>query len=241
MSAVTVKDLTFSYEDDRRILNGLSFSIEPGEIFVIAGLSGCGKTTLCHILNGIIPNSVKGKLGGSVEIFDKPVGTLSETARRVGLVFQNSDEQIISTTVEDELAFGPENLCMEPDEIRGRVDGMAERLGLAGMMEKDPSLLSGGQKKLLCIGSVLILEPDILILDEPLGNLDEAGRRLVHDTILSLRAEGRTVIMVEHDLSLAEFADRWMLLKDGKIAGIGSPASFLEDKTLLTELEMWFD
>ena len=241
MPAVSVRDLTFSYEGGPRVLDGLTFSIEPGEIFVIAGLSGCGKTTLCHILNGIIPHSVKGDLGGSVEVLGSPVGSLAETARRVGLVFQSSDEQILSTTVEDELAFGPENLCMEPVEIRRRVDAMAARLGLSHVLEKNPALLSGGQKKLLCIGSVLILEPEILILDEPLCNLDADGRALVRDTILSLRGEGRTVIMVEHDLALADFADRWMLLQGGRIAGLGSPASLLEDKTLLRSLEMWFD
>lgn len=219
MNSLEVNNLTFSYEDGGTILDGLSFSVESGSAVLLAGLSGSGKTTLLYCLCGVIPNAVRGNISGSILINGEDISgkPLAEIARKIGLVFQNPDDQIVCSTIEDELAFGLENLCMEASEIRRRVDAMLEYIGLRHMAEKNPSVLSGGQKKLLTIAGVLILEPDIIVLDEPMTGLDENSRKLVYSAIMKLLGDGKAVICSEHDLSLAGYAGRVLYLKDGKL------------------------
>jgi energy-coupling factor transport system ATP-binding protein len=187
---------------------------------VISGLSGCGKTTLCHILSGIIPNAIKGRISGDVSVMHihPPSIDLPKASLVVGMVFQDADSQIVCTTVEDEVAFGLENLCMPPEDIKLRVDMLLKEFGLDGYRYANPSSLSGGQKKLLNIASVLAPAPSVLILDEPMSGLDEEGRVLVRDAICRQRDLGRTVILVEHDLKHAAFADRYLILRDGAAA-----------------------
>jgi len=237
MSAVEVKNLMFSYEDGKTVLRDISFSVSAGEVFVIAGLSGSGKTTLCRIICGIIPHAVKGCVEGRVTVMDiePPVAGLPQTALRAGMVFQDADSQIISTTIEDELAFGLENLCREPDEIRLRVDELIVEFGFDGMQNTNPAHLSGGQKKLLTIAAVLAPEPPILVLDEPLSGLDGEGCDLVRAAIERQRLQGRTVIIVEHDLKLVDFADRWLILKDGEAALCAAPAEVLAGGSMFEE------
>ena len=240
MSAVEIKNLTFAYTGGKPVLRGVSFEVSAGEAFVIAGQSGSGKTTLCNILCGIIPHAVKGELGGQITIMDidpRDAG-LPQTALRAGMVFQDAENQIICTTVEDELAFGLENLCRPPDEIRARVDGLIGEFGFTGLRGTNPADLSGGQKKLLTIAAVLAPSPPVLILDEPMSGLDADGRALVHAAIERQRTQGRTVITVEHDLKLALFADRWLLLNNGEAAACGAPSVILKDEKLLKELRL---
>lgn len=243
MDAVTVEALHFSYEGGAELLRGISFSIEAGETVVIAGASGCGKTTLCRVLCGIIPNAVGGELSGEIRLFGEScIGTeLSQMATRVGYLFQQSDDQIICSTVEDELAFGPENLCLPPDEIARRVDEMLHYFGLRELRLMNPERLSGGQKKLVALAAVLILEPEVIILDEPMAGLDTRSRVLVKDAIERLGDEGKTVVVVEHDLSLADYADRWLLLDKGSVAAEGKPLEFAGQAALLKRLGMLYD
>lgn len=219
MSRIDVKNLSFSYDGEQQVLKNLSFSVESGETLVFAGLSGCGKSTLCNCLCGIIPNSIDGMLKGKVIIDGQKIREqpLWETAKQVGIVFQNPDDQMICTTVEDEIAFGLENLCVEPEEIRSRVDAMMERFHIGHLALKDPSMLSGGQKKLVNIASILIMGTNVIILDEPMTGLDDESRSLVNDAIMSMKKEGITVIAVEHDLSLAGYADRILYLRNGEL------------------------
>ena len=267
MEAISVQGLSFSYSGGRPVLKNISFNVEAGETFVIAGLSGSGKTTLCNILAGIIPHSINGDLTGHTQIFGESGNTENHcTADRTrtpgdsgntettntkdhsqtpgesgkskintmtGLVFQDSDAQIICTTVEDELAFGLENLCMPPDEIRRRVDETAATFGLTDMLLQNPSKLSGGQKRVMMIAAVLMTEPRILILDEPMNSLDQDGRALVRNCIDRLRDEGRTVLIVEHELESVTFADRWLIIEDGEIAALDTPESLLRDREKL--------
>ena len=213
-NAVEVQNLSFSYSDGSTVLTDVCFSVASGEVFVITGMSGRGKTTLCHILCGIIPHAIKGSISGRVSVMglEPSSAGLPKTAMQAGMVFQDADSQIICTTVEDELAFGLENLCFPPEEIRARVDDLIVEFGFEGMSGTNPANLSGGQKKLLTIASVLAPRPPVLILDEPMSGLDDEGRALVRHTIEDQRRQGRAVIIIEHDLEHVEFADRWMEL-----------------------------
>jgi energy-coupling factor transport system ATP-binding protein len=217
MNVIEVKNLTFAYRDGETVLNDISFSVSAGEVFVIAGPSGCGKTTLCRILCGIIPHAVKGNISGQVSIMgiNPLIAGLSQTALQAGFVFQDTDSQIICTTVEDELAFGLENLCWQPEEIRKRVDELIAEFGLNGLQVMNPVYLSGGQKKLLAIAAVLAPSPPILVLDEPLSGLDGDSRELVRSAIIEQRHRGRTVIIVAHDPKQVAFADRCLIIDKG--------------------------
>ena len=241
MHAVEVKDLTFSYTGGECILRDISFSVPTGEIFVIGGSSGSGKSTLCYILSGIIPNSIKGEISGKVAVMDIDPGEagLPQAALRVGMVFQDADSQIICTTVEDELAFGMENLCIPREEIRCRVDELIDEFGLRGLETTNPSHLSGGQKKLLTIASVLAFSPPVLVLDEPMSGLDSESRILVQTAIKQQRDNGLAVIIVEHDLKLVTYADRWLILRGDGAATIGTPSEILKNDSLLVELGVW--
>ena len=238
MQVVQVRDLTFAYRDGKTVLNKISFSVSAGEILVIAGLSGCGKTTLCHLLSGIIPHAVQGDISGEINIlgFNPQETPLAQNATRVGLVFQDADSQIICTTVEDEVAFGMENLCYPPEEINERVTVLLEEFGFSHQRLTNPAQLSGGRKKLLTIAGVLALSPALLIMDEPLSSLDSTGRDLVRSAIEDQRRQGRTIILVEHDLNLVTFADRWLLLHEGGIALLDTPAQVNQQPELLEKL-----
>ena len=219
MSIIEVKDLHLSYEDGPCVLDGISFTAEEGEALVFAGLSGSGKTTLCSCLCGILPRTEPVAFSGSVTVdgIDISNTPLHECAQHIAMVFQNPDDQLVCAAVEDELAFGLENLCVPPEEIRRRVDAMMAEFGFTGMAESDPAKLSGGQKKLVTIASTLILGPKVIVLDEPMTGLDADSRELVLRAVKRLRERGCTVVAVEHDLSLATYADRILYLRDGKL------------------------
>jgi len=222
MSIIEIKNLKFAYEENssRYILNDVTFNIEKGEVTGIIGLSGCGKSTLCQIIAGIIPNCIFGEISGEVIVdsIDISEVALSELAQEVGFVMQDPDRQIITQTVEDELAFGAENLCVPPKEIRERVDSVMELLGISHMAEMDPSNLSGGEKQLVAIGSVLTMKPKIIILDEPFSHLDEEGKDLIRKTIDSLSKKGKTIIVVDHDYKTAGIFNKMLWLEEGKIS-----------------------
>ena len=241
LNAVEVKNLTFAYSGGDPILRDISFEVSSGEALVIAGASGSGKTTLCHILSGVIPHAIKGILGGQISIadIDPRSSGLPQTAQRAGMVFQDADSQIICTTVEDELAFGLENLCRPPEEIQLRVGELLSEFGFEELRSINPSRLSGGQKKLLTIAAVLAPAPPVLIMDEPMSGLDPDGQALVRAAIEKQREQGRTVIIVEHDLKLVDFADRWLLIHDGAIAACGAPPDIMAQASLLVELGVW--
>lgn len=240
-AAVELKNIGFKYPGKQMVLKDISLTIPKGQTAIIAGLSGCGKTTLCHIICGVIPHAVEGELEGEALVLGCKCGSLAEAALYAGLVFQDSDAQIIGTTVEDELAFGLENINTDPREIRLRVDEMAARLGFSHMLERDPATLSGGEKRLLTLGGVLLLGPEIVVLDEPMNSLDEDGRRLMREAIDGLKRQGKTIILVEHDLKHVTYADRWIIISEGGIALDGSPAELTAEPDRLKALELYFD
>lgn len=230
MSIIEIKNLKFTYASGKQVLNGVDLTVEKGELIGLIGDSGCGKSTLCHVMCGIIPNVIGGTASGQVRIGEKNMREtkLKDMAETVGFVMQDADRMIVSSTVEDELAFGPENLCIEPAEIRKRVDDTLALIQMEEFALTDPNHLSGGQKQLVTIGSVLTLQPEILILDEPHSHLDEESRLRTKALLNQLKAEGKTIIIVEHDHELIEDADRWVLLHEGKVALQGKPEEVKE-------------
>lgn len=223
--AIYVEQLNFAYKEPKKILKDINFSVGRGEYVAIIGDSGCGKSTLCHILCGIIPNALNGVISGEVYVGGVSLreADLKDMATVVGFVMQDADRQIVSATVEDELAFGPENLCVPPPEICRRVDEALKLFDLKNLKDRDPNKLSSGQKKLVTIAGVLTLQPEIFLLDEPFSSLDLENEKRVKKAIDTLLDRGKTVVVVEHDHASVASADRWIWLAEGEIRGNGPP------------------
>jgi energy-coupling factor transporter ATP-binding protein EcfA2 len=225
---VRVDDLWFRYPSGEvPVLKGVSLTIRRGEFIGIIGLSGAGKSTLCQAIAGIIPHSVPGEIEGHVEVLGSDVTAQQrmDVTARVGLVLQDPEAQIIGMTVAEDLAFGPENYEIDPGVIARRSARCLELVGLSGLMERDTYALSGGQKQRLAIASALMLEPDLLILDEPTSELDPLGKDQVFEVVETLRKEGDvTVVMVEHEVDrLVQLADRIVVVNDGRIVVDDAP------------------
>ncbi|SKC35403.1 energy-coupling factor transporter ATPase [Maledivibacter halophilus] len=222
---IETKELIFEYknnEGDKTIaVKNLSLKIKEGEFVVIIGHNGSGKSTLAKLMNAILLPS-----GGKVYVNN--MDTLEEEKiwdirQRAGMVFQNPDNQIVATIVEEDIAFGPENLGIKPEEIRNRVNDTLKAVGIEKLRRKPPHLLSGGQKQRVAIAGVLAMKPKCIIFDEPTAMLDPSGRKEVMDTILKLKEEGITIIHITHFMDEAVNADRVLVMDDGKIALEGSP------------------
>lgn len=219
MKTVAVENLSYCYQAERaQVLRNLSFEAGPEEILVLTGLSGCGKTTLCYCLSGIIPHCQGGIMTGNVFIRGRNTrqSSLARLAPEVGMVFQNPDSQLFSPTVEDEIAFAPENMCLPPVRIQERVDYVINLLGIGALRGANPCQLSGGEKHLVALAAVLSLDPPVLVLDEVMSQLDYSGKKKVAQALRKLRQQGKTIITVEHDLETISFADRRMILEQGE-------------------------
>jgi energy-coupling factor transporter ATP-binding protein EcfA2 len=231
------RDLWLAYPTaEQPSLRGITFSGRAGEFIGITGPSGAGKSTLLACLQGLVPRSVTAETSGSVRVFDHDViaTPLGAQGSRIGLVLQDAEAQIVGMTVAEDLAFGPENYGVDPAEIRRRSAEVLAAVGLAGMADRDTYALSGGQKQRLAIASVLMLRPDIILLDEPTSELDPAGKAEVFEVVDRLRRESATtIVMVEHELDrLAAMADRLIVLDHGEIVADGTPAELLSDVEL---------
>ena len=209
MKAVEVRNLTVAY-NSRIVIRDFTFTAEAGEAVLLKGPSGCGKSTFLHALCGLLPGSIPAVISGEVLIAGKDIYKLSvaERAREIGIVFQNPETQLFCGSVEDEVAFGLENLCVPRDEIGRRIDQMLALTGLEKYRRTPPQELSGGQKQLVVLASVLALDPKILLLDEALSQLDSSGRDALKAKLLEVKTEGRTLIMVDHDGELESVSDR---------------------------------
>lgn len=215
MNAVEVKKLSFKYKNTKeKVLNNIDLIVKQGEILVIDGASGCGKSTLCNCICGLIPKVYEGEYHGEVKIFGQDINSMSraEVATNVGIIFQNPSTQLFSPTIENELAFGPENLCVDRNEIERRIDEILEIIDMEEYRFTNPNTLSGGQQQLIAIASVLILNPKILICDEIMSWIDEDGKKIIKNLLVSLKKQGKTIIMIEHDKENLVIADRIILL-----------------------------
>ncbi len=215
---VQIRDLSFKYSDkSEKHLKGISLDINKGEILIFTGANGSGKTTLCYCICGIIPLIKGGIFEGEVKIMGRSVkdGRISELSSFIGMVFQNPDIQLFLPTVEDEIAFGPENFAVPQNEIRNRIDSVLNRLGIEKLRYRHPRELSGGEKHLVALASVLSIDPDILIFDEITSQLDAKGRIMVGSVLQELREENKTIIMVEHNRDYYDMADRIKTLREG--------------------------
>lgn len=237
-----MEDLYYTYPAGPVVLKGLSFAVEAGETLALVGLSGCGKTTLCQCLCGIVPHVLHGDMQGQVLIKGRETTEyrLPRLACEIGMVFQNPDVQLVCTTVEDEIAFAPENLCLHPEEIRARVEEILKQLGLSHVRLNNPATLSGGQKQLLALGAVLALQPSVLVLDEPMAMLDAKGKGLVREILLSLRQQGKTLIIVDHDFENIDFADRLLVMEQGEIICLDRAEAVLADEPFLRRHRLLF-
>lgn len=234
MKAVELKAVSFSYDGTREILKEVGFIAEYGQIALVAGHSGEGKSTLLSVISGIIPNVTEGNLSGQVlvdgeDMHGKRLGTI---CRKVGVVLQNADEQIIQKIVEDEIAFGCENLAFPPEKIQRQIEIVCK------LMKLDPRWktrsLSGGQKQRLITASTLAMGQRIVILDEPLANLDREGANLLMTTLRSLTRAGYCVIVVEHRLDMVlPFVDRVWHIGGGKVTEIADKTEYLKSQTEL--------
>ena len=238
LQTIMVRGLSFQYQPEGLlVLKDVDFQVAQGEAAVITGLSGCGKSTLCYCLSGVIRRYQGACLNGDILINGKDIRDirLANLALEVGMVFQDPDTQLFSPTVEDEIAFGPENLCIPPQQIRQRVDQVLELLQIEYLREANPYRLSGGEKHLVALASVLALDPAVLLLDEVMSQLDASGKARVSEALTKLREMGKTIIAVEHILDAVSFADRMLVMESGHIIREDRTDVLLMDTEFMTE------
>ncbi|MGQ9565227.1 MAG: energy-coupling factor ABC transporter ATP-binding protein [Candidatus Bathyarchaeales archaeon] len=228
MPIIETKDLTYIYQGATKpSIREVSIKIEKGEFVILTGPSGCGKTTLCRCFNGLIPHFYTGTLNGTINVanLDVTKHQIHELARHVGFVFQNPENQLFALSVEKDVAFALENLGMLRTEMQKRVEWALKAVGAYELRERAPHELSGGQQQRVAIASVLAMQPDVMVLDEPTSFLDPLTAKKIFEVIAELNEKlGITVILVEHRLDLtAQYADHVIIIDEGKVVLDGAP------------------
>lgn len=238
MNIISIENLSFAYSSnvEKLVLKDINLNINQGDFIILCGPTGCGKTTLIECINGLIPHFHYGKFYGNVVINGKntrnnPVYVMSQF---VGLVFQNPENQLVSMNVEKELSFALENFGVNPKEIRNRIDDVLRVLNIEDIRFEGPHDLSGGQQQKVAIASILTLDPDIIIFDEPTANLDPAGALRILNLIDDLNKNyGKTIILIEHRLEmLLKYASKIIVMNEGEIVQEGKPEEVIIDELL---------
>ena len=236
MEIIRAENLRFTYEGaETPAVDGVSLSIKKGEWIAVVGHNGSGKSTFIKLLNGLFLPSEGKVLVNGLDTADEK--TIWDIRRRVGMVFQNPDNQLVATIVEEDVAFGLENLGVEPLEIQRRVGEALRRVGMEAFAGAAPHNLSGGQKQRVAIAGILAMEPEVLLMDEPTAMLDPSGRREVMRTVRELHEQqGITVVHVTHFMQEALLADRVLVMEQGRIAEEAAPRQLFTDVERLKKL-----
>jgi len=235
---IEIKNVTYEYTEDEKTfiaVNNVSLDIKKGSFTVILGHNGSGKSTLAKLLNGLNKPTFGDVIVDGINTKDEEFEL--EIKRRVGMVFQNPDNQLVASVVEEDVAFGPENLGIAPEEIRKRVDDALKAVGMYEYRKSTPHRLSGGQKQRIAIAGIIAMEPACLVLDEPTAMLDPKGRAEIIETLIRLNKEkGITVILITHYMEEAENADRVIVMNDGEIIDDGTPKEIFRNVSMLKEV-----
>lgn len=236
---IEIKNFSYKYPlEDKNVLENLNLKIEKGEFWAIIGKNGSGKTTLCNALRRFVPDFYKGEVTGEIVVDGKNLKDFSpkELVTKIGFVFQNPFTQIsgVKDTVFEEIAYGLENLAVEKEKIIKRVNETLKLLEIEHLKDKNPQEMSGGQKQRVALASIIVMDPEILVIDEPTSQLDPKGTQDIFKIINIMAKKGKTIILVEHKLELiAEYAEKIVVLDEGKIILSGKASEVLNNKSLL--------
>lgn len=236
---IEIKNFNYKYPlEDKNVLENLNLKIEKGEFWAVIGKNGSGKTTLCNALRRFVPDFYKGEVTGEIVVDGKNLKDFSpkELVTKIGFVFQNPFTQIsgVKDTVFEEIAYGLENLAVEKEKIIKRVNETLKLLEIEHLKDKNPQEMSGGQKQRVALASIIVMDPEILVIDEPTSQLDPKGTQDIFKIINIMAKKGKTIILVEHKLELiAEYAEKIVVLDEGKIILSGKASEVLNNKNLL--------
>ena len=235
---IEIKNFSYKYPlEDKNVLENLNLKIETGEFWAIVGKNGSGKTTLCNALRRFVPDFYKGEVTGEIVVDGKNLKDFSpkELVTKIGFVFQNPFTQIsgVKDTVFEEIAYGLENLAVEKEKIIKRVNETLKLLEIEHLKDKNPQEMSGGQKQRVALASIIVMDPEILVIDEPTSQLDPKGTQDIFKIINIMAKKGKTIILVEHKLELiAEYAEKIVVLDEGKIILSGDKKEILNNRLL---------
>ena len=233
---IKVENLCFEYEPGLKTIHNISFQIKKGEYVAILGHNGSGKSTIAKLLIGLLE-----KKSGNIIIDHKELNleNIYKIREKIGIVFQNPDNQFIGATVRDDIAFGLENICIPREKMDGLIERYAKRVRMDQFLDHEPTKLSGGQKQRVAIAGILAMSPSIIILDESTSMLDPRGRKEINELIRELKEDKEmTIISITHDIEEAKNADRILLLNKGEIVGDDQPETLLMNEKLLQDLHL---
>ena len=239
MSLIELQHINYRYPLTSDLtIKDLSLKVEPGEVLGVIGSNGSGKTTVCNIMRGFIPAFYKGELEGKVIFEDKPLDTsnLGRLAQKIGYAFQNPFTQItgVKYTVYDEIGYGLENLSVPREEANKKVEQVIELLNLQKIRNQNPYDLSGGQKQMVALASVIVLDPELIILDEPTSQLDPSSTLAVYNIVKNLKKQGKTIIIVDHKVDLlAQVCDEIAVIQDGQLVVKGETHHVFSDEKVV--------
>lgn len=239
MSLIELQHINYRYPLTSDLtIKDLSLKVEPGEVLGVIGSNGSGKTTVCNIMRGFIPAFYKGKLEGKVIFEDKPLDTsnLGRLAQKIGYAFQNPFTQItgVKYTVYDEIGYGLENLSVPREEANEKVEQVIKLLNIEKIRNQNPYDLSGGQKQMVALASVIVLDPELIILDEPTSQLDPSSTLAVYNIVKNLKKQGKTIIIVDHKVDLlAQVCDEIAVIQDGQLVVKGETHHVFSDEKVV--------
>lgn len=232
---IEIKNLSFQYEgSSKKVLKNLNIDIKEGEFICVLGHNGSGKSTLAKLINAQYIPTEGDILVGNMNTKDDD--SLWDIREMCGMVFQNPDNQLVATIVEEDVAFGPENLGVPREELRKRVDECLELVGMSEYKRHSPALLSGGQKQRIAIAGILAMNPKCLLMDEPTAMLDPQGRKDILDTVLKLREMGKTIIHITHYMEECVNADRIIVINEGNVVLEGTPREVFSNVVQMKEI-----